>query len=313
VAAGEDEVRFNPSDVGAWQRWAVGLIQRSDAQFERGEVAQSIATYRSLMALEHDPRRPSSLAPILWRFEIPLVLTQARAGDSAGAAQSLKAFARDAGEFVAQSSPQNPRRRLLASPEQSVASAAQLFEGSPQAAFATASAVIARLDAVKPPADDFGSEVLKNTLLNGNLRTAATAAVRLGRYPQAEALARRALALPLNPTSEDDPRQRSSAARATLANAIALQGRTEEARTTLQPALAYYQQEQQAGEGGTSFRADYAYALYVSALASEPGLRETALNDAAALIAGASAQAQALADMRVLSGLIAAARTAKTG
>ena len=313
VAAGEDEVRFNPSDLGAWLRWAVGLIQRSDAQFERGDVAQSIATNQALLAMERDPRRPSSLAPILWRFWIPPTLTQARAGDAAGASQSLKAFARDTAELVAQSSPQNLRHKLLANPEQGVASAVRLFQDAPQAALADASAVIARVDAVKVPADDFGASILANNLLTGNLRTAATAALRLGRHAQAEALARRMLALPLDPTTEDDPRDRSSAARTLLAEAVARQGRTGEAQSILQPALDYYQQEQQAGEAGTTFRGSYAYALYVSALASDsdPAKREAALTAASALIKGASPEVQALADMRHLSDLIAGLRGGK--
>jgi len=315
VAAGEDEVRFNPSDLGAWQRWAVGLSQRADVQFERGDVARSIATNRTLLAMARDPRRPSSLAPTLWRFWIPLALTQARSGDAAGASQSLKAFARDAGEFVAQSSPQNLRRQLLVKPEQAIGSAVRLFGGAAQAGLADATAVIARIDAVKVPTDDFGSSILASNLLASNLRTAATAALRLERYPLAESLARRSIALPLNPTSEDDPRDRSSTASVTLANAVARQGRIAEARSILQPALAYYGEEQQAGETGTSFRGDYAYALYVSALTlpDEAGRRAAALDQAASLIAGASTEAQALSDMRELSRLIATARAPAHG
>jgi tetratricopeptide (TPR) repeat protein len=315
VRAGEDEVRFNPSDLGSWSRWTLGLSRVADFQFERGEIAHSIATSRAILALEQDKRRPSSLAPILWAEWIPLVITQAQTGDSTGAAQSLQSYARDTAEFVAQTSPQSPRRQLLAKPEQSIGSAVQLLEGATQVAFANASAVLDRVGAVKVPVDDVGSTNLKNNLLSGNLRTAAVAALRLGRYPQAEALARRWLALPPNSSSEDDPRLRTSAASAVLANAVALQGRADEARTILQPALAFYQQEQQAGASGTTFRLNHAYALYVSALtvASDPAKRQAVLNQAATLIEGASAEAQALADMREVSGLIAAARSAKRG
>jgi tetratricopeptide (TPR) repeat protein len=201
----------------------------------------------------------------------------------------------------------------MAKPEQSLLAAIQLAQGDAQAAFANASAVIGRIDAVKVPASDVGSSITQNNMLNGGLRTAATAALRLGHYPQAEALARRWLALPPNPRSEDDPKQRSSAAAATLAIAVALQGRSDEARRILQPALAYYRQEQQAGANGTTFRGDYAYALYASALTmdSDPVQRKAALDAATALIQGASPEAQALSDMRQLSGLIASARVAK--
>jgi hypothetical protein len=315
VQAGEDEVRFNPSDVGAWQRWSVGFNQRADVQFERGDVAQSLATNRAEMRLEQDPRRPSSLAPILWHDWIPLAITLAQVGDAAGAARSLDAYRHDAGEFVAQASPQNPRRRLMVTPEQSIASAIQLSQGSNQAAFSNASAVLARVGAIQVPADDLSSTVLQLNLLSRNFRTAASAAVRLGRYPQAEMLARRWLALPPNPRTEDDPKLESSAARVVLANAVALQGRAVEAQSILQPALAFYRQEQQAGASGTTFRGDYAYALYVNALTlpTEPAQRQAALDQAATLIAGASAEAQALSDIRELSRLIATARTTRHG
>jgi tetratricopeptide (TPR) repeat protein len=205
----------------------------------------------------------------------------------------------------------------MVKPEQNLVAAVQLAQGDAQAAFANASAVIARIDAVKVPANDLGSSILQNNMLSGSLRTAATAALRLGHYSQAEALGRRWQVLPPNSRSEDDPKERSSAATAVLANAVALQGRTDEALAILQPALAFYRQEQQAGASGTTFRGDYAYALYVSALTfasdSDRPKREAALNQAANLIAGASAEARNLANMREVSGLIASARVAKRG
>ncbi|MDN5939867.1 MAG: hypothetical protein L0H83_14570, partial [Salinisphaera sp.] len=87
-----------------------------------------------------------------------------------------------------------------------------------------------------------------------------------------------------------------------------------DARETLEPALDYYQQQSKAGARGTTFNHDYAYALYVSAIsrtddAAGRRLRTADLDQAAKLIAGTSAEAQRLASMRYLSGLIAASRT----
>ena len=58
------------------------------------------------------------------------------------------------------------------------------------------------------------------------------------------------------------------------------------------------------------FRRDYAYALYVDAIAQPAGASERTaeLKEAAAQIAGASSEAQKLVDMRYVSGLVAAAR-----
>ncbi|WIG54773.1 MAG: hypothetical protein OJF61_000559 [Rhodanobacteraceae bacterium] len=313
IQSGEDEVRFNPSDLGGWQRWASGVAGLAEAQWETGEVTEAVATLRSLGAMEQDPRRPSSIGPTIWYFWIPLPHLQAEIGDSAGAAQALQRFARSVDELIAQSTPGNPRRQLLANSVQGLRADVELAEGDPQKALADGLARIERVDAVRLSDGDVVSRYLRDNILLGTLGPAAEAAIRLGRYPQAEALARRWLAVPPNPTSESDPRMRQSLARSVLADAISRQGRNDEARKTLQPALAYYAGEQKAGAAGTTFRHDYAYALYVSAI-SQPDdangrkQRDAALTEAAAQIAGASAEAQKLADMRRLSDLIAKAR-----
>ncbi|MEO6967318.1 MAG: hypothetical protein ABI132_02525 [Rhodanobacteraceae bacterium] len=314
TVAGKDEVRFNPSDLGAWQRWSLGLGETADWQFERGEVTNAIATMRSLLALGQDKRRPSSLGPIFWYQWIKLAYLQSQTGDAAAAAQSLEFFARDVGELVAPLASDDVRRKLLANPGQGINAGLQLDNGQAQAALAAVTAELTRIEPIKTKLDTAGY-ILKRNMLEGNLTTASEAAIRLGRYAQAETLARQWLALPANPTSEADPQIRASQARTTVAHALAMQGRNDEAQKTLQPALAYYAGEQKAGASGTTFRHDFAYALYVSAIASPVDAagranREAALTEAATLIAGASAEAQQLADMRYVSSLIAAARTA---
>ena len=311
VQAGEDEVRFNPSDLGGWQRWSVGLEEVSNRQLERGEVTKALGTMRSLLALEHDKRLPSGLGRMIWYEWIQLAYLQSQTGDPAGAEQSLKFFVHDVGELLAPLAADDLRRTLLANPGQAIKAGLQLDQGQPQAALATAVATIAVIDPIKVQPGNTGY-LLKRNMLNGNLAIASVAALRAGRYVQAEALAHRWLAVPDDPTAEADPRTNSSRARASLAHAIALQSRSGEAQKTLQPALDFYRQEQQAGAKGTTFRHDYAYALYVSAIASSADAagraqRKQALADAAKLIAGASAEAQRMVDLRQVSGLIASA------
>jgi hypothetical protein len=103
-----------------------------------------------------------------------------------------------------------------------------------------------------------------------------------------------------------------------LAHAVALQGRSDETRTILQPALAYYEGEQKGGAHETTFRRDYAYALYVDALArgrdtDSRTKRDAELAEAGTLIAGASVEVQKLSTIRELSDLIAAARAGTSG
>ena len=313
VRASEDWVRFDPSNLEAWWYWTVTLRGTADEQFDRGEIAGAIATMRSLFALEQDKRLPSSLGPRIWYQWLGLAHMQAEAGDTAAAAQSMKSFAHDVSEYTSQLAADDPRRALLASADRPIMSAdLQLLEGAPKIALASAAAVVARVEPVKVPADNTTSVNIRTNMLRGNLDVAARAAIQLGDYAQAEALARRALELPRAPFDDGDPRIKASAFEALLAHAVAMQGRDDEAQKILKPALAYYREQQQAGAHATGFRHDFAYALYVNAIAAPADAaghaqRKADLDEASRQIAGASAEAQKLADMRYVSGLIAAA------
>jgi tetratricopeptide (TPR) repeat protein len=315
AVASEDEVRFNPADVSAWQRWALSLELVASLQRERGEVALALATSQSILAMEQDKRTPSNLGPIIWFEWIPLANLQANLGDSAGVEQSVQAFARDAGEVASRSRADSARRALLTAPDQSIRGRLQLIQGAPQAALTSATATIDRMDAITVPAADAASIVLKQNVLESNVGVAAEASNQLGHYAQAEAFARRWVKMPLDPTSERDPQIRASSAHVALARALIMQGHTDDARTALQPALDYYRKEQQAGSHGTTFRRDFGYALYVDALveAANSAHRNASLDEASSLIAGASDEARNLAQSREVSRLIAAARTGPNG
>ncbi len=318
VRSGEDEIRFNPSDLGAWARWGIGYQALGIAQFEHGDVTKSIATLRAMVALEQDPRRPSSIAPVMWFLWFPLIIEQAQYGDAGGAGQSSSGFLRDSTEYMAQLAPDDLKRTLFSSREQAQASLLQLAAGDAQGALANASTVLSRIEAIKVPDDQADAVLMKRNITDGSLGIATPAAIRLGRYAQAETLARQWLALPPDRNSYDDLRSHSSLIRAALAHAIAAQGRLDEARSTLQPALDWYRLDLNAGAKGTTFRHDFAYALYVDAISQSANpagasQRSTDLADAQAQIDGASDEAKRLADIRYVTDLIAAARAAKHG
>ena len=313
VQAGEDEVRFNPSDLGAWWRWTLGLQFVATTQYERGEVAKSIATFHTLLALKQDPRLPSSLGPVVWYQWIELAKLQAQTGDTVAATQSIKGYEHDKAEYVAGFAPSDPRRALLAQGSRSVNASLQLVAGNSQTAFGDAAAAADAVSIVKYAKGDVNSRLMQQTILGSTLRIAAISAIQLGRAQQAETFARRWLALPQDPTTPIDPQNDRSSAQAVLAHALMLQGRLDEARSTLQPALAWYRQQQQAGAAETDFRHDFAYALYVDAIAQPADAtgasqRNADLAEAAAQVDGASDEAKRLADFRHVSGLIAAAQ-----
>jgi hypothetical protein len=213
---------------------------------------------------------------------------------------------------------EDPRRQVIATSPDGLRGRVLLFEGETQAAFTNASAVINRVEQIKVDAENRNFERTRSNNLRFSLTTATMSAIRLGHAAQAETLARQLIAVPIDPGSRGDAQELAYRNEAMLAHAVALQGRGDETGTILQPALEYYEKEQQGGAHGTSFRRDYAYALYVDALArgadaDSRAKRDAELSEAAKLIAGASTEVQKLSMVRELSDLIAAARASTHG
>jgi hypothetical protein len=152
-------------------------------------------------------------------------------------------------------------------------------------------------------------ESFRNNVLRNALTTITLAAIRTGRYGEAEAAARERGTLPPNPYSEVDPQEERSRANVTLAHAIALQGRLADAHQVTEPEIARYRTELKGGATGLTFTRDFAYALYVDALSRPHGdaLRAAQLVEATRQLDSLSAEANQLLDVRELRGWIAAA------
>ena len=315
LQAARNWVRFNPSSLDAWARWAQQLNQVATFQYERGDVSAAIATLRSALALVQDPHSPRGLNASTFYLWLDLFEQQANSGDLAGAEQSSQACLRALQAYAGELPPHSPARRLFgqALTRRSLIGHLKLDEGIPQSALTDATAALAAVQAIEVPATDFNTTHLKNRILAGGYSVAARASVQLGRYAQAEPLARQWLAIVPGAVIQFDPEKDESQARTILAQAIAMQGRHAEARKVLQPALDYYGQQLKAGAKGTTFRHDYAYALYVSAISQQADAdgreqRKADLAEASKQIAGASRQARDLTPMRYVADLIAHAR-----
>ena len=310
VEAAEDTLRFNPS---AMENWAALVRARSSMggqQYERGEITGVLATADSILALTRDERRPASLYPLMSGVAGAITRLQAQLGQTAAAEQWRQALLRSIDEGMAFYAPGDPRRQIEANAAERTRADLQLIAGQAQSAFALATADLARLDKLKFAADDDNARRSMQNVRRRDLGIAAGAALRLGRYPQTEALLRQLQAIPREGASGDDPQEANMGIATTLAHAIALQGRNAEAQKLLQPALDYYRKEQQAGAHGTSFRHDFAYALYASALTRAAGTPERArdLTEASRLIDGASIEVRQMSFMRELTRWIAAAQ-----
>ena len=313
--AGEDYVRFNPSDLGSWGYWVLGKEAMADALFEEGRVLESIEVRRAAVELQNDPRAPSKFGPLLFQTLPALAGQEARLGHRAAAERAYAAAVRVQEELTALQPEGGARRALLTIAPGAWRARLQLYSGDDGPALENAAVAVERLRVVEIPAGDDTSRAARENALRFSLTTASAAALRLGRYAEAEAKSRERLALPPNRFGTSDPQDETSRASVMLAQAVALQGRPDEARELVQPQLEIYRGEQKRGARGLSFQRDLAHALYVSGIAragGNPGRTQAdaELAEAARLLDALPAGARQLADVRELDGWIRAARGA---
>ena len=312
--AGEDNVRFNPSDLSAWVYWVRGRDLLADALFEQGRVLESINLQRGTVALENDSRRPSSLGPLMWQTWAGLAGQEARIGHADVAEKILKEAMRAIDEDAAMRPQDSVWRALIIVMKDNWRARLLAWTGNNQSAIEMTETAANRIKQIKIPDDDANSRTVHTNIRRFMLTTQGLAQVRLGLYAQAEMTQRERETLPPNAFSAADPQDERSRARVMRAHAVAKQGRSEEARKLLQPDLEIYRGEQKRGARGVSFNRDLAYALYVDAI-TQPGdaagraRKDAALAEAAGLIGGLSNEARQLVDVRDVAGLITAART----
>ena len=310
--AGEEVVRFNPSDPGVWSLWSRGFVRIAIAHAQQGEVDRAIHALRSAAALRDDPRAPSAVRSSDSWVWFNLAFWEAQAGQHAAAERSLAAGLKADEESIKLLPEGDVRRAIVDAEGTSRRARIKLTQGDSAAAYDLASTSARQLEQLSIASEDVTAQWRRGTLQD-LLGTETEAALRLGRYSEAEATARRAIAMPRS-SFVGDPLRGLSTRQVQLAYAIAMQGRGPEAQAELTPALEFYGAEKKAGARTTSFRLEYAAALVASALAQPPdaagrAARRRALAEADAELAGASAEVRQLSDARVLAARIAAART----
>jgi len=311
--AGERYVAFNPADQTPWTYWIRGRNQVADILLEQGRVQDAIATLRATMALTKDERAAPSLGSQLNFIGFRLAELSARTGQPRAAEQDLRAAMRAHAQFIALAPEESMFRVLQPYTEDAWRARLNSLTGAEASALVEATRIAGRVRQVEAPRDSMTAVTVRSNYLRNLLATAGVAAIRTGRYAEAEAASRERLELPADRFSDADPDLERSRTRAMLAHAIAKEDRAAEARDVLRPALEYYRREQRAGASGLTFRRDFAYALFVSTLAEtdDPAGRarnDQALAEASRVIAGASAEARQLVDVRWVSDLIATAR-----
>ena len=311
--AGEDLVRFNPGDLGTWQYLVRGRAQVSEVLMQQGRVSDAIAKAQSVVALRDDDRLPASLAPILEGAWYDLAGVQMAFGQSMAAERSFAEGVKATEEFAGQFPEGGVRRTLQMARVPGERAQLSLEAGNLAAAFDQATALAKVLQQIEIDVTDVVSTQQRSDMLQWMHQVASEAALRLGRFEDAEQAARSALEQP--PASWGNPAATRARQQVWLAYSLIGQGHRDEAMAVLAPVLDYYQGRRKLGTPGTNLRLDTAEALFVSALVQDADAagqraRRQALDEAAAELSAMSAEARQLRDVRELSARIAAARNA---
>jgi hypothetical protein len=315
--AGENNVRFNPSDLNSWVYWIRGNDLLADDLLEQGRVQDAIDLQRETVALEGDPRRPSSLGPSMFQTWFGLAVLQARVGQATAAQKSLKEAIRAADEGLVGVRKDSPFVPLSPPMYESWRARVRLYAGDDRYALDTALAAADQVRKIKVPDSEAFATAIQANILRQALITQSIAQLRIGQYAEVEKASRERATLLPNPFGGADPRDEISRAKVMQAHAVAMQGRRDEARQLVSPELQFLRAEQKQGAAGVSFQRDLAYALYVDAIsqaddAAGRARRANGLAEAAKLIAGLAAEARQLIDVRYVNDFIAAARSSSS-
>ena len=312
--AGQENVRFNPSDLNSWVYWIRGSAELADAMLEQGRVQESLDLQLATVALENDPRRPSSLGSAMSQQWMQLAGLQARLGQQAAARKSMQDAIRGSEEGMVGVRKDSPFFALLPFVYDSWRARLQMYSGDYKGSRDAAVAAADGLRQLKVPENDVPARGFQANTMRFLLTTQGITLIRLGQYAEAEKASQERAALPPNRFGSSDPREDVSRARVMQAYAAAMLGRKDDARRLLSPELEYLRGLQKQGARGVSFQRDLAYALCTDAISQPddgPGRaqRKSELAEAAKLIADLPAPARQIADVRYVSELISAAQS----
>ena len=306
--AGEDLVRFNPTDLTSWTYWIRGRHDVVGVLQEQGQMQAAIEALRGITA--DGERAPTAVLELGFAWN-HLAWLEGQLGRRDAAEEAFEAGRRAIDEAVSWSPEDSPLHSLREAAYDVDRAWLEFALGNHAKARSLALGVEAKVAQLQVREDDRGTRSLSRGLVRRSLAALARAELSQGRHADAEAALQRWLAVP---REEEGARFAKLTKRihTQLAQAMAMQGRRAEAWALVQPELASFRDEQARGAAGTEFERDFAYALYAGALAQpadETGAaqRERMLREAAALLDGMSAEVRQLAEHRELRGWVAAA------
>jgi tRNA A-37 threonylcarbamoyl transferase component Bud32/tetratricopeptide (TPR) repeat protein len=314
----EDYIRYNPSALEGWISLYDAHYTIAALLFRAGRVGEALRDARA--AAEKAASTPglgfSRVGP-LWPA---IARWEAQREDREAAERALREARRSyEASWTLNRTPEpvkQPDQLVLEDAERQV----RLDFGENAAVLDGVKAELPRLQNLRENASTYDTTGRLLFCQRNALCEASCAALRLGRFAEAEETARLLSSLPVSGGGGarlyrrciDQPME-GPWGPVLLAEAIARQGRSEEALKILQPAIVQYREMLIQGATHVSFRQHFARALYVQSLAQgangegQAG-REAELEEAQRLLQGLSDEARQLHDSKELLGWITEAQ-----
>jgi tetratricopeptide (TPR) repeat protein len=310
VEAGRIYTQFNPSEALGWYLYTVSFADLGSNLFEQGRVAESLAAYAQPISIEAgDPARAESDNGYYVAL-LSVADTQAKMGRYDEALEGAERMRADGVAFAKASGTESfadlmnlsydtLRLRILANRDGFAAVLPRIVELRPRVARVKGLSRLAK--------ETFGFVV------RGYRDLLTEAEFGAGDYQAAVTDCRYSLAH-LDDFTGQGPREIASfenREKVRLGAALAAQGHKAEARDAIGQALTYYEGRRAKGANGTTFRIDYAWALYALAVAqdADDAGRAARLSDgdrASGVLFGLTLEAQDLVRAKELARLIAA-------
>jgi tRNA A-37 threonylcarbamoyl transferase component Bud32/tetratricopeptide (TPR) repeat protein len=305
--AAEEYLRFNPSDTTGWDAAISADLGIVTLLYRLGRISEGLQNARAAVEVDGD-RNSGVLQPpaFLWGN---IALQEAQRGNRGSADQALQEARGSIDAYTSVNRMSKTISDLWKERFNSVERYVRLASGEDETVYSMASQALPRLDKLQGRLTDSKT----NSILivqHQTLDQAARAALNLEHFADAESVGR---ALFDSPLALNDRPDTAAWGRVLLAQALAAQGRKDEALKILAPALAKYADLQTQGASYVEFRQHFARACYVQALA-EPADNDgvtrsrAALDQATALLQGLTDEARQLHDSKELFVWIAAAR-----
>jgi serine/threonine protein kinase len=312
--ADEDYVRFNPSD-------RTGRLYLGDASytiaallFRSGRITEALAKARAATEVERERRSAGDIFSELGSIWPLIAAWEAQRGNRTGADQALQEARQSVEIFAARTQAQGRTEEQYRQFADRSERLVRLAFDDAAGALSMAKDALLRLEKFRPFAASGDDPAISLSIERLAHEDATRAALKLGRFAEAENSAR---ALSSLPSAGRDPVERLSMADPVdlvwgpvlLARAAVAQSRRAEALKTVEPAVAHYHELQTKGASHLVFRQHFACALYVQALAQPADAagaaqRRDLLGQAARLLNDLSDEARQLHDTQELMSWI---------